>query len=277
MHVDQLQDKFGSFYKSVRRGAVARPWAPAIVILAMISVIAPIKARAEFDLTVGALYRSYPLSGIAEVESGYGFLLWGTAREPFSGFIRPRIYANSAVSYNSLDGALEIFPLAFLGVRAGGEGIQNDRRYTSYDCETYQCLGREYRTYVETEFSLGAGPLFGQFQWRRESWSQARPSDGDFIDPTSGIVMAARGDRQTVFRGLIGLKLSDDWAVLGLYRYAQSEPGDISRSPTLFLRFRTGGLSMGVGGGAFGSPIKRNEANVQAYIRWSVWPSLALN
>jgi hypothetical protein len=86
---------------------------------------------AGFDLYAGGTLRSYPLAGVMEAESGYGILLRGEANSPFSSYLRPRIYGSTAGIYNSLDAALEFFPLAILGVRAGGDANPNERKNTS--------------------------------------------------------------------------------------------------------------------------------------------------
>ncbi len=177
---------------------------------------------------------------------------------------------SSAYIYNSLDGALEFFPLAILGVRAGGEVVQNDQDYRAFDCETLKCKGRFYRTYIEGEATAGLGPVFVQGRFRRERWTQKNAADGDFIDPTSAIAMKGSGDSQSVYFGVLGVKLSDAWTALGVFRYAESDRVDgFSRHPYAVLRYRSGRLTAGLGVGVFESSEKLSGFTGLAQIRWS--------
>jgi hypothetical protein len=232
---------------------------------------------AGFDLYAGGTLRSYPLAGVMEVESGYGILLRGEANSPFSSYLRPRLYASTAGIYNSADLAVEFFPLAIMGVRAGGEAIQNDSKYSAYDCDANECLGRYYRTYIEGELTLGAGPVFVQGRWRRERWTQKNPDQGDFIDPTSGVALKSQGDSQTVYYGVAGLKFSDRWTLLGIVRYSENDQlGGWSRFPYGVIRYKSGPFSVGVGAGVFESSLKSENVSALGLIRWEIAPSLAL-
>lgn len=234
-------------------------------------------SNAGFDAYAGGTLRSYPLAGVMEAESGYHMLLRGTANSPFSSYARVRVYGSSAGIYNSLDGAVEFFPLAIMGVRAGGEGIQNDSKYKAYDCERYECLGRYYRTYIEGELTLGAGPVFVQGRWRRERWTQKNPDQGDFIDPTSAIVIKGQGDSQTVYFGVAGLKLSDKWTFLGVLRYAESDQLEgWSRFPYGVIKYTDGPFSVGIGGGQFESSLKGESFSAVGLLRYEFASDLSV-
>ncbi|MBX3022717.1 MAG: hypothetical protein KF799_13675 [Bdellovibrionales bacterium] len=254
-----------------------RNLATAIVIQGVALLFLCVPAHAQMDLSLTGLFRHYPLSGIVEADAGYGIPVWGTPRTPFSGYLRPRLLGGTAAIYNSADAALEVFPIAFFGGRAGGEMIQNDSEYSAYDCQVYRCVGRFHRTYAEVELSLGAGPVFAQARWRRERWSQPDPLAGSFIDPTSGLVMAGRGDWQTVIHGVLGYKLSEQWTAMAILRYAESgEPREVSRTPVAMLRYTAGPFSLGVGAGVFESALKKLDFTTQSFVRWEIEPSLAL-
>jgi hypothetical protein len=255
------------------RGDCFKPRAPAFVIAALISPT----CFAELDFSLGAASRSYPLSGVIEAETGYGIVLWGDNTGPLYGYTRLKVDGSSALTYNSLGGALEFFPLAFMGARAGGEGIQNDKDYSAYDCDMHQCQGRYYRTYIEGELSLGVGPVFMQARWRRDRWTQKDPDREDFVDPTSGLLMKASGDAQTVYFGILGLKFNENWTGLAVLRYAEGENiRGFSQFPTGVLRYSDGSFSVGVGGGAFASDLKSRDFAAVAFLRWEVAPSVAL-
>jgi hypothetical protein len=262
---EELFDALGRVFKVLTHGAVFGFLATTIV------------AHAAPDLAVGGTIRSYALSGVVEAEGGYGVLLWGDPASPFYGYLRPRLYGSSAYTYNSLDTAVEVFPISFLGMRAGGEASQNDQKYSAYDCNTFRCLGRFYRAYFEAEFSAGAGPVFVHGSWRRERWSQRDGTAGDFIDPTSGLAMRGGGDSQTVYYGVGGVKVDPNWSVVAVLRYAQSDPRDFSRLLFEALRYHDERLTLSLGAGIFESTLKKQGLTVAGFVRWEIWPSLALH
>jgi hypothetical protein len=270
----KLLSGFGTFFKAFSRGDHFKFWAPTFV-----SFWLAIPAfGAGLDLAIGGTFRSYPLSGVLEPELGYGMILWGDeSASPWYGYLRPKIEGATAATYNSGAVSLELFPLSFLGGRAGGESIQNDNEYSAYDCEIYGCLGRYYRTFAEAELSLGAGPVFMQARWRRERWTQKNAQAGDFLEPTSGVVLDGTGDSQTVYIGMLGFKFSENWSVLGVVRYAESEGLEgWSRMPYGVIRYTSGNFQIGVGGGQFESSLKSKDATALGFFRWDFWPSVAI-
>jgi len=264
-------DVFGKKFRRPRACAALCVLATSIVISLLPEVV-----FAKADLAIGANFRSYPLSAFLEFESGYGLPLWGRPQAPLSGYVRPRVIWSTAATYNSLDGALEVFPLAFLGARAGGEVIQNDLLFSAYPCKTYSCVGRFTRTYFESELTLGAKRIFTQVRWRRERWNQRDQERGDFIDPTSGLIMRAGGDWQTVYFGILGVRWSPKWSTLLILRNAESGHQTFSRFPFLLFRHSQKNTTWGVGGGVFESELKTGGFALMALWRKEISASLGL-
>jgi hypothetical protein len=235
------------------------------------------RAFAGADFNFGSTERSYPLSGVLEADGGYDFLLWGATTSPFYGYLRPHLDGSTAGVYNQLGGSVDFYPISFLGSRFGGESIQNDSKYTAYDCETYVCLGRFYRTYAQAELTVGAGPVFAQARWRRERWTAGTPGSTSFIEPTAGLALNGAGDSQTLYRGTIGIKLNPNWTVAGVLVYYQADSNrEISRFPFAVVRYVSGPYTVGVGGGVFSSALKAAEPSALLFLNWNVKPSLAL-
>ncbi len=273
----QLFVVFRKKYSSCFKGAALRNQATTFVMFVLASMVFfSLGVHASGDLKIGGSTRSYPLSGVAEVEAGLGGLLWGTTASPWYGYSRVYFWGASAATYNSGEVAIEIFPLSFLGLRAGGESIQNDSAYSAYDCIEVQCLGRFYRNFLESELSLGAGRLFLQGRWRRELWASSHKEKTDFVDPTSGLIMDGQGDAQTVYQGVVGVKFATGWSAIVGLRYARNNEGEESRFPHALLRFQWGSLTLGLGGGVFDSPLKVKAGSAIGLLRWEIWPSLAL-
>ncbi len=247
--------------------------------IVIFTLVFTMQCRADFDLALGSTFRTYPLSGVIEFDAGYDFLLWGVnaAGSPWYGYLRPHFDASSAGTYNTLGFALDLYPLSILGLRAGGEGIENDQNYSAYDCLNFDCRGRYSRTYAQGELTLGAGPVFLQGRVRRERWTERAGSLGAFIEPTAGLALAASGDSQTVYRGSLGVHTGANWTVLGAVVYTQSDTHGISRFPFALVRYALGGFSAGLGAGVFSSTLKVQGFSSLLFLRWEVKPSLALN
>ncbi len=267
----ELLNALRNFFRALTSGDHSSFRAPTFVSLIVVSA----SAAAGVDLSLGASTRSYPLSGVVEAEAGYGLILWGSQGSPLYGYLRPEIEGASAGTYNSAAASLELFPISFLGVRAGGESVQNDNEYTAYDCDLYRCLGRYYRTFAEAELTLGAGPVFLRGSVRRERWTQKEADAGDFVEPTSGILLRGTGDSETVYFGAVGLKFGENWTLLGITRYAESDEG-WSRWPYGVVRYTNGAWQVGLGAGQFESSLKDKEFTGVGFVRWEIAPSVAL-
>lgn len=250
-----------------------RKWVTAIVILIAFSQ----PSFADFDLSLGGLVRSYPLGGAIEANVGYGILLWGDAGPPWYGYTRVRLDGTSAGVYNSISPSIELYPVSFLGVRAGGEAIQNDADYSAHDCATYVCRGRFYNTFVQGELTLGAGGFFMQARVRRERWTQAVPGVTAFIDPEAALALAGTGDSRTYYRGTLGMKIDESWSAIGSMIYIQADSDNgISRFPFGLVRYKTGRFTIAAGGGVFSSKLKSEGVAALVTFKWEIWPSLAL-
>jgi hypothetical protein len=218
------------------------------------------------------------LSATTFVELGLSRSLWGSvSSSPLYGYSRLEFSASTAGVYNSGQAALELFPISFLGGRAGGESIQNDQDYSAYNCDDWRCRGRFYRTFAETELSLGVGSIFFKGRWRRERWTQKEREHSNFIDPTSGLVMSGTGDSQTVYHGLCGVRVSSRWSALGGLRYAENQRHERSRFPFMMFRYNNGSFSAGFGGGLFESELKSRAGSMVAFLRWEIGPGPALH
>ncbi len=240
------------------------------------SVTLNVAIAATTDLSVGSTVRSYPLSGVVEAEAGYGLLLWGSEGSPWYGYLRPKIEASSAFTYNSIAEVIEFFPISILGLRAGGESIQNDTNYSAYDCSEWNCVGRFYRGFLEAELTLGYDKFFSRIKWRRENWSQGA-SGKDFIEPTSGLAMADTGDTQTVWQYLLGYRWADSVNLIAGIRQAHNNAKESSSMPFGLYDYKwSEGLRVGAGAGLFKSEIKSSQLTLLAFIKWEVWPSIAI-
>lgn len=234
-------------------------------------------AHADLDLSLGGFARSFPLSGYAYLQSGYGQVLWGDTSGVLYGYVRPYIELDSAGSYNAALGAVEFFPLSFLGVRAGEEWNQNDSQYHDYDCRLYDCTGTMYRKFVESQLLLGVSDWFASVWLRWEQWTHKSPEALDFIDPNNGLAIHADGDSELVFRFFTGVNVSDQWAaVVGGNYYQMVRHFGIVRFGMVGARFREDSFSVIVGASHYQATEQKGGYGAFAAVTWTPLPSVGL-
>jgi hypothetical protein len=246
--------------------------------------IIPLMLSADFaaaapDLSVGTEFRSYPLSGVVESELGYNFLLWGSPSEsPWYGYVRPVVYCDTSISYNTLGAALDVYPISFLRFRMGENGIQNDVDYKAYDCTTDDCRGRYERKYAQVQLSLGDAGFFAQGRVQWEDWTQRNSGTVDFVEPENGLALSPSGDSEIVYRVIGGYKLSSRLKASAGLIYAQSsQTNESSRFPFGLAIYTSGALTVGGGVGVFSSDIKSAGISGLFFLSWQVLPGLELN
>ncbi len=249
--------------------------APIVTFLAL----SPGLARADFDLSFDIFGRTYPLSGYADVQFGYGTYLWGDQSSEIAfGYIRPYAEFDTAGTYNSGLAGLEFFPISFLGVRAGEEFIQNDDIYHSYRCDVYNCLGTQYRRFIEARMLLGFGPWFAQLVSRWDFWTQKHPEDGDTVDASSGLPALASGDTEVLLRAMTGFKVDDNWSVLGGMQYYQmTRHSGISRFWLAGPRYTDGSVTITLGALYYDSTAADSGAGVYAGFTWALLPAIGIH
>jgi hypothetical protein len=210
---------------------------------------------------------------------GYNFLLWGDpTASPWYGYVRPSVYGETSISYNTLGGALDLFPVSFLRFRVGENAIQNDVDYKAYDCATYECRGRYNRTYAQVQLTLGLAGFFVQGRVQEETWSQGNPGSIEFIDPENGLALSPSGDRETIYRAMVGYKLSPLFTVTTGYTTAQSfHTNEASTFPFALAIYTSGDLVVGGGFGVFSSDVKPAELSGLFFLKWQILPGLDLN
>jgi hypothetical protein len=189
--------------------------------------LTPLHAWAGFDLAVGGYGRDYPMGAGAELNLGYGHLLWGSSSEKLYGFIRAGLDIEGVVDYNAVNAKLEIFPISILGLRVGQSRSESQLDYEDFDCELYLCRGHFAENYFEVPVFLGYGPVtfaasYKHSQWKSDS-NNAAIASAQFIEPSSGLALAV-DDTEDVerVRGTVFLDLGDRW-LGGEWRLGYSE------------------------------------------------------
>jgi hypothetical protein len=242
-------------------------------------------AHAYLDLMVESSGRYYPVGGATYVEAGDSRLLWGgngTGRPPEQGagygYWRPSVGATYADYYRSARAQVDLFPVAFLGLRAGGRLVDNGDDYPAYDCEASgdRCRGRFTATYAEARLALGYDPWFAALTAKATDMERRDSERGPFIEPSAGLLLSAEGDRLHEVNAYLGRPVGPVSTVYSQY-YAETRHRDgHARMHLLSATYRNGPWRFTAGAGAFRSALKQWRPTTVAVLSWTPLPSAAL-
>jgi len=235
-------------------------------------------AHADFDSSLGGFARSFPLSGYAYAQSGYGQVFWGDTSGILYGYVRPYIELDTAGTYQAALAAIEVFPVSFLGIRAGEEWDQNDSHYHDYACPTnVNCEGTMYRKFVEGQLLLGYSDWFASLWLRWDHWSHKNPEIGDFMDPNTGLIAYQGGDSEMVARFFTGYNVTPEWAAIVAGNYYQMvHHFGIVRFGMAGARYRQGDFNAMVGLSHYQATEQKGGYGVFVGFTWALLPSVAL-
>jgi hypothetical protein len=236
-------------------------------------------SHADFDFNIEGFSRTLPLAGFAEVQLGYDSLLWGSAgaAEVLYGYLRPYVELDTGGTYNSGLVGVEVFPISFLGIKAGQEWIQNDTKSISFHCSKYSCAGTSTRAFVESSLSVGFSGWFLLAGGRWEKWHEKTTSNGDFLDLSSGLAATSTGDSQLVLHGVTGFQTSAEWSVIAdMHFYKMVTHAGISRFFFLGPRWKQDTVTVAFGPTYYSSTEQDGGFGGFIWLTWTPYPSLAL-
>jgi hypothetical protein len=182
-----------------------------------------------FDMGIHGDYRNQPLSGVAELGTGYSLALWGDEKSPWLGYVRAGWDLDGITNYFSSTLTAEFFPISILGVRIGKSWIQNSADFDDYECINYLCRGKFTQSFIEVPLYLGWDPILFSASYRVETWTSIDDSSQNsklgYIDPTSGTDLSPQGsDKLHRVRAAMFYKLSDNFR-LGYVNTQYAENG----------------------------------------------------
>lgn len=146
----------------------------------------PSLVYSSIDINLFTLYRTKPIAGGLQLNTGYNQLIWGdTSTKPFYGFLRPNVTAFTAGQYNAYTYELEFYPVSFIGFEYGSESVSNVGIYQDYDCEEFQCQKNFKNNYMRMNILFGYSFFFFKGTLQKQKVS-AETKDKDFILPFIG-------------------------------------------------------------------------------------------
>lgn len=237
-------------------------------------------ASAGFDLGLFSSYRDFPLSGVAEVNFGYGQLLWGSEKNALYGFVRASGELDAVSNYFGATAKVEVFPVSILGLKAGQTWEQNHQDYKDYDCTQNICRGFFSNQYLEGQAFLGVSFLKLAASYRdsihyADHYSNPN-SVTDYVDPESGLLLTlASGDHLIRVRETALVQILSNYAVgYSESQFSSQIRAEKSRAWFSFAQGTWGDFKLAVGGGEYSSSTQKSHGMIVAFMQWSILPKL---
>jgi hypothetical protein len=254
-------------------------------ILAAALLLAATPAHAYLDFMLESTGRHYPLGGATYLEAGDSRLLWGgdaQGRPPEEGaaygYWRPSLGVTYADYYRGARAQVDLFPVAFFGVRGGARLVDNNGDYPAFDCGPGgdRCRGRYTATYAEARLALGAGPWFGAATGKITQMERRDSKRGPFVEPSAGLLLSAQGDRLREINAYLGRSFGPWSAVYNQYYADTRDRAGFTRMHLLSASYRRGSLRFTAGAGAFRSELKPWRPTLAGALTWTPLPSAGL-
>ncbi len=207
------------------------------IILIFITITLSFSVMAKFDLEYGAQGRSYPSIGAsAFVNSGYNFNFWGSPSKenPLYGLIRPYVNVTTSAVVNTVEGAIEIYPVSFLGLVVGSEYNNSTIDLPFFDCDVINCRGATKSKFYTLRAALGfAGViLVGELRREKVEYDYTDKPYGDFFH---ALVADTRDGEDFVEKKLILGFDTKSFLVAAVSEFARYETSDQEKKNTMLV------------------------------------------
>jgi hypothetical protein len=172
--------------------------------------------------------RFYPKGGRILYNLKKDYIIWGEKKVNGEashkyGYISPHVTAYTAGYLNGARIDVDIFPISFFGIRFGHETLFNNKEYSAFECDVYNCLGGFDKSYIEIHGATKIKKVFYKFKIIRQDIHQRDIYKPNFVDALTGLVAKNYGDSFFVDHHTLGYLISDKWVISTLYIYARAQ------------------------------------------------------
>ncbi len=201
--------------------------------------------------------RSQPIGAAVWGELGYSHLLWGDSpsrENPFYGYLRPKISAQSSGKVNRADLGIDIALWAPVVFEVSQSWEYRSGDFDQFDCTVLQCRGLLTRTKIAAKLTAGIGTYFLLWDSLMETVTGPKSPVRDFGDQSWALRGSYQKDTLLGSELTLGKKLSDTLSVGvrgGLAQFQDSK--EESKTVLGFATIRNSGLQYFIGAGYYES------------------------
>lgn len=211
----------------------------------------------KWDYAYSLGLRTQPLGAGVWGELGYNQLLWGeapSAKNPFYGYLRPKISAQSSGIVNRADVGMDFAfwaPIVF-EVTQGWDHRSGD--FSGFDCTSLQCRGLLKRTKVAVKLTAGYEAYFLLWDSLLEYTKGPHSPQRNFVDQYWNLMGSYESDSLISSELTLGRKISEEYSVGLLGSKSRFEKShEESTSTMAFLAFKKSQFRYFLGAGIYES------------------------
>ena len=234
----------------------------------------------------------YPWFGILDGHLGYGYIFWGQKITPPTkfkdvkyGYFRPHVRYLTAGIINRLEARMDVYPISFFGITFGQifshsaiHLLGDSSQKTGLDCNSIQCGGLLFRSFLEAKLKGGYDDYFGVLFWRWDFLVNSGSKSKGFADFSSSLTGGGRSDILVTQWIKLARKLPKNWAVgIHLQHNHMTQTRQHAYEEQIFGNFSfLPDWSLGLGLKAMQTPTRKFEMGVGFQLNWNGKTSVEL-
>lgn len=239
--------------------------------MAALLFLSSLDSKAQLDLGMESLARSFPLVGYLKATGGYSFKFWDNKEKaPFLyGFARPMISARTSTLVNAVEGRLEIYPVSIFAVFVGNETVYRKvKELHTFDCTTIDCRGTISKNYFGGRTALKFKSAFFMAEAKIFNMESNHPNRL-FSDELSTLIAGPGADKLQNFVGILGHEINEKYATALLRMENRMKNTNLNSSMTLLMgQIKFDNYAFLVGPGIFHTRSESDVFTVLALWNW---------
>ena len=228
-------------------------------------VIAPTQLlHAEgLEYTLDASARSYSPGLSVTPGVGYRLPLWGEAKSPFEGTVRPNFSVTASPATYSGRVELEFSPVMFINLSAGRTMQRVFSTFEDDLCRSSSCVGSLNSSDLSVRVLFKVSSIMGSLKYTRAFYDSKPSSSAPQIDPSLYVKISPNNEISDQLNAIIGTEINDVWSAGVLVQHTELEK-NIGRQDGQYLLalMKRGQANYIAGAGRFESALKPAKPSV---------------
>lgn len=233
----------------------------------------------DWDFSLAAGIRSFPIGAGVGGSAAFNHLLWGnkTKNSIAYGYLRPSVGVSTSGMVNKGGLKVELSPIAPLVLSSGYQLESTNTKLETIDCNVFGCNHSLRKNFLSASFVFGILPWFAKLEQVVEN-QKSSEVERPFADPDSSLVGLAGGeDRLVSLKVISGFLFGELWT--GGLHFSRSKFQDSqswNEISDIFIRKKQQDWNFVGGMGFYESTFTEKKAFMYILIEWHQGHSLGI-